>query len=288
MPPNLPPACSIGEHDLGGRHRRILGVWMGSTGMPRPSSIDLAAAVGQQGDVDAAAVAGHGLVDGVVDDLVDQVVQTARGRWSRCTCRGACGRPRGPRGPGCPWRRRSRSLPLPRRGPFRGGFDGPGESTARRPGTPKAQVSGPNRDRASLPAGCDALAIPAGSRARRPSRARRWTRIGEPLTASTGTAGLGRAGAAARPPGTAAGWPSRVVARPPRACPVAERHAAGLWPRPRSSPTTSAQASKTAVDRGHAAGPPGCAAAGRAPSPEAGGRRSPVMGCTRSVTPSSG
>ena len=54
-----------------------LGSFMGSTGMPRPSSIDLAAPVGQQGDVDAVAVAGHGLVDRVVDDLVDQVVQAA-------------------------------------------------------------------------------------------------------------------------------------------------------------------------------------------------------------------
>src|SRR6185295_17172675 len=35
-------------------------------------------AVGQQGDVDAGAVPGHRLVDRVVDDLVDQVVQTRR------------------------------------------------------------------------------------------------------------------------------------------------------------------------------------------------------------------
>ena len=39
---------------------------------------DPAAAVGQQGDVDAGAVAGHGLVDGVVDDLPDEVVQAGR------------------------------------------------------------------------------------------------------------------------------------------------------------------------------------------------------------------
>ena len=38
---------------------------------------DLAAAVGQQGDVDAVAVARHGLVDRVVDDLVDEVVEAA-------------------------------------------------------------------------------------------------------------------------------------------------------------------------------------------------------------------
>ena len=46
-----------------------------STGMPRPVVDDAAAAVGQQGDVDAVAVAGHRLVDGVVDDLPDEVVQ---------------------------------------------------------------------------------------------------------------------------------------------------------------------------------------------------------------------
>ena len=40
---------------------------------------DAAAAVGEQRDVDAGRVAGHGLVDRVVDDLVDEVVQT---RWA--------------------------------------------------------------------------------------------------------------------------------------------------------------------------------------------------------------
>ena len=35
------------------------------------------AAVGEQGDLDAVGVAGHRLVDGVVDDLLDQVVQAA-------------------------------------------------------------------------------------------------------------------------------------------------------------------------------------------------------------------
>ena len=47
----------------------------GSTGMPRPSSSTWQPPSAQQGDVDAGAVAGHRLVDGVVDDLPDQVVQ---------------------------------------------------------------------------------------------------------------------------------------------------------------------------------------------------------------------
>ena len=48
-----------------------------SVGMPRPLSHDPDAAVGEQGDLDAVAVAGQRLVDGVVDDLPDQVVQAA-------------------------------------------------------------------------------------------------------------------------------------------------------------------------------------------------------------------
>src|SRR5581483_5664630 len=44
-----------------------------------PAVVDHAAApVGEEGDVDAVAVARHRLVDGVVDDLPDEVVQTAR------------------------------------------------------------------------------------------------------------------------------------------------------------------------------------------------------------------
>ena len=38
--------------------------------------LDPATAVGEQGDDDAIAKAGHRLVDGVVDDLPDEVVQT--------------------------------------------------------------------------------------------------------------------------------------------------------------------------------------------------------------------
>ena len=48
-----------------------------STGMPRPLSSHGHAVVRLDGDVDAVAVAGHRLVDGVVDDLVDEVVQAA-------------------------------------------------------------------------------------------------------------------------------------------------------------------------------------------------------------------
>jgi hypothetical protein len=39
---------------------------------------DAAAAIGQQRHVDAAAAAGHGLVDGVVDDLPDEVVEAVQ------------------------------------------------------------------------------------------------------------------------------------------------------------------------------------------------------------------
>ncbi len=45
--------------------------------MPRPLSTTSHAAVGQQRDLDAVAVAGQRLVDRVVDDLPDQVVQAA-------------------------------------------------------------------------------------------------------------------------------------------------------------------------------------------------------------------
>ena len=48
-----------------------------STGMPRPLSVTRDAAVVLQHDVDAGGVARHRLVDGVVHDLLDQVVQTA-------------------------------------------------------------------------------------------------------------------------------------------------------------------------------------------------------------------
>jgi len=64
-----------GQHDLGGR--LALELRAAVDGDATPVVADLAAAVGQDGDVDAVAVARHGLVDGVVDDLVDEVVQAA-------------------------------------------------------------------------------------------------------------------------------------------------------------------------------------------------------------------
>ena len=53
----------------------LCSVGCSSTGMPRPVVADAHAAVSQDGDLDVVAVAGQGLVDGVVDDLVDEVVQ---------------------------------------------------------------------------------------------------------------------------------------------------------------------------------------------------------------------
>ena len=64
-----------GEHDLG---RALALVRTGRVRVDRDAAavvVDAAAAVGEQRDGDARAVAGHRLVDGVVDDLPDQVVQ---------------------------------------------------------------------------------------------------------------------------------------------------------------------------------------------------------------------
>ena len=61
------------EHDLGRRLALVVGVVVDRDA---PAVVgDPAAAVGEQRHLDARAVTGHGLVDGVVDDLVDQVVQ---------------------------------------------------------------------------------------------------------------------------------------------------------------------------------------------------------------------
>ena len=48
-----------------------------SIGMPRPLSVTRTLPSALISDVDAVAEAGHRLVDGVVDDLVDEVVQAA-------------------------------------------------------------------------------------------------------------------------------------------------------------------------------------------------------------------
>ena len=64
-----------GEHDLGRRRAGILGVFVDRNAT---AVVDHPApAVLQEGDLDLVGVAGHGLVDGVVDDLVDEVMQTA-------------------------------------------------------------------------------------------------------------------------------------------------------------------------------------------------------------------
>ena len=64
-----------GQHDLG---RALALVRAGRVGVDRDAAavvVDAAAAVGEQRDDDARAVAGHRLVDGVVDDLPDEVVE---------------------------------------------------------------------------------------------------------------------------------------------------------------------------------------------------------------------
>ena len=58
-----------------------------------------ARAVRVEGDLDPVAVARERLVNAVVDDLVDEVVESRAARWSRCTCPAGGGPPPGPRGP---------------------------------------------------------------------------------------------------------------------------------------------------------------------------------------------
>ena len=48
-----------------------------STGMPRPLSSTVTMLSSEMVDGDAVAEAGHGLVDAVIDDLINQVVQAA-------------------------------------------------------------------------------------------------------------------------------------------------------------------------------------------------------------------
>ena len=72
----LPARVQHGQHDLGRRLALVLGVVV--DGHAASVVDDAAPAVGEQRDVDPGAVAGHRLVDGVVDDLVDQVVEPGR------------------------------------------------------------------------------------------------------------------------------------------------------------------------------------------------------------------
>ena len=64
-----------GEHDLGRALALVATDRVGVDGDAAPVVLDAAAAVGEQGDADAVGEAGHRLVDGVVDDLPDEVVQ---------------------------------------------------------------------------------------------------------------------------------------------------------------------------------------------------------------------
>ena len=93
------------EHDFGGAQVFVLMVHADRDSAAIVS--DLAPAVGEQFDLDSAAVPSHGLIDRVVDHLVDEVVQARSARWNRCTCQGASAPLRDPRGPGCPRPRRS-------------------------------------------------------------------------------------------------------------------------------------------------------------------------------------
>ena len=64
-----------GEHDLGGALALVLARRERVDRDAPAVVVDLASAVGEQGDADAGAVARHRLVDGVVDDFPDQVME---------------------------------------------------------------------------------------------------------------------------------------------------------------------------------------------------------------------
>ena len=66
-----------GQHDLG---RRLAAFLVDVDGDAAAVVADGAGAVGVQDDLDAVAVTGERLVDGVVDRLVHEVVQTVRAR----------------------------------------------------------------------------------------------------------------------------------------------------------------------------------------------------------------
>src|SRR5205823_14729450 len=74
--PELAPGMEGREHDLGRGLLLVLGV-----GVDRDAAAVVghaAPAVGQEGHLDERALTGHRLVDGVVDDLPDEVVEAAR------------------------------------------------------------------------------------------------------------------------------------------------------------------------------------------------------------------
>ena len=69
----FPAGVQRGEHQL---RRRLVRILRAGSGWNPAAVVDhLHAAVGQQGHVDPGGIAGHGLVDRVVDNLPDQVVQ---------------------------------------------------------------------------------------------------------------------------------------------------------------------------------------------------------------------
>ncbi|CAB4346767.1 unannotated protein [freshwater metagenome] len=65
-----------GEHDLGRAHALHLGIGVFVDRNASAVVDDFASAVGQQRDFDTRGVARHCFIDGVVDNLVDQVVKT--------------------------------------------------------------------------------------------------------------------------------------------------------------------------------------------------------------------
>ena len=95
------------QHDLEGRLALLL------HGRDRDAGAavdDRDRVVGMDRDLDGVVTAGQRLVNRVVNNLVDEVMQAARSRSSRCTCPGACGPPRVPRAPGCSRRRSAAAL----------------------------------------------------------------------------------------------------------------------------------------------------------------------------------
>ena len=111
-PAELAARVQGGHHDLGRRASLVLRVLVDRDAAAVVG--DAHPAVGRAASRRPGAVAGHRLVDRVVDDLPHEVVQTRRARWTRCTCPAACGPGRGPRAPGCA-RPSTRSSPRFRR-----------------------------------------------------------------------------------------------------------------------------------------------------------------------------